>query len=52
VVCDLCGRLFEGNDELIRSFLFDAEATRGAHSSWMKENWDDSSSDSGSLNLK
>jgi hypothetical protein len=30
-----------GNDELIQSLLFDAEATRGAVSSWLKENWDE-----------
>jgi len=33
--------LISGNEELIESLLFDAEATRGAVSSWIKENWDE-----------
>jgi hypothetical protein len=33
------------NDELIQSLLFDAEATRGVATSWIKENWDDTTNE-------
>jgi hypothetical protein len=40
-----------GDKELIESLLFDAEATRGTMSSWMKENYDGIQNDSTSRRL-
>ena len=40
-----------GNDDLITSLLFDAEATRGVVSNWMKENSDENESASRRLAL-
>ena len=38
-----------GDDDLIRSLLYDAEMTRGALANWMKENRDGSPNEKTSL---